>query len=98
MPSNSRCFPPTGLMVQPLPEGTEQRYGGARWIYWRHDLQAAAVQMARGRLTPLAWWRSVRGPKWEAVYDRDDPRPFVVDMLDSLGKTVRAVRGLVVHG
>ena len=83
---------------EPLPADIEQRYGGARWIYWRHDLQAAAVQMARGRLTPAAWWRSVRGPKWEAVYDPADPRPFVADVLDTAGKTARAVRGWVTDG
>ena len=83
---------------EPLPADIEQRYGGARWIYWRHDLQAAAVQMARGRLTPAAWWRSVRGPKWEAVYDSADPRPFVADVVDTAGKTARAVRRWVTDG
>jgi D-aspartate ligase len=80
---------------EPLPGDTEQRYTGARWIYWRHDLQAAAVQMMAGRLTPAAWWRSVRGPKWEAVFDPGDPRPFVIDILDSVGKTGRVIRSRV---
>jgi D-aspartate ligase len=83
---------------EPLPRDTEQRYGGARWIYWRHDLQAAAVHMVSGQLTPAAWWRSVRGPKWEAVYDPGDPRPFITDVLDTVGKSARAVRGRVMHG
>ena len=83
---------------EPLPAATEQRYVGARWIYWRHDLQAAAVQMAAGRLTPAAWWRSVTGPKWEAVYDPADPRPFVIDVLDTVGKTGRAIRSWVTGG
>ena len=82
---------------EPLPTNTKQHYVGARWIYWRHDLQAAAVQMARGRLTPVAWWRSVRGPKWEAVYDPADPRPFVIDLLETVGKTGRALRSRLPH-
>jgi hypothetical protein len=54
--------------------------------------------MVAGQLTPDAWWRSVRGPKWEAVYDPGDPRPFITDVLDTVGKSARAVRGRVMHG
>lgn len=76
---------------EPMPD-TEQTYGGAKWIYWRHDLQAALRQFVDGRLTPLGWWRSVRGPKWEAVFDRADPAPFAADVLHSVGALGGALR------
>lgn len=69
---------------EPLPS-TRQTYRGAKWIYWRHDLQAAFSQMAAGRLGPVAWWRSIRGPKFEAVFDRHDPAPFAADMVAAAG-------------
>ena len=64
---------------QPLPAARTQGYGGVKWIYWRHDLQAAVVAARRGRLTPRGWWRSVRGPKIEAVGSWRDPLPFLLD-------------------
>jgi predicted ATP-grasp superfamily ATP-dependent carboligase len=73
---------------EPLP-ATEQTYRGARWIYWRHDIQAALSQMAAGRLGPAAWWRSVRGPKFEAVFDRRDPAPFAADIVHAVGSVFR---------
>ncbi|MDP9482914.1 MAG: carboxylate--amine ligase [Chloroflexota bacterium] len=64
---------------QPLPTARTQRYGSVKWIYWRHDLQAAVIAARHGRLSPLGWWRSVRGPKVEAVGSWRDPLPFLVD-------------------
>jgi D-aspartate ligase len=69
---------------EPVPS-TPQAYRGAKWIYWRHDLQAALSQMAAGRLGPVAWWRSVRGPKFEAVFDRQDLAPFAADVVGAVG-------------
>jgi D-aspartate ligase len=83
---------------EPLPASTTQTFGGARWIYWRHDLQAALVAMAAGRLSPVAWWRSVRGPAYEAVFDRRDPLPFVADVVHTAGAAARAVLGRVTRG
>ena len=77
---------------EPLPEATEQTYRGVKWIYWRHDIQAALRQVARGELSPLGWWRSVRGERWEAVFDRRDPRPFVADVVRTAGAALSAVR------
>jgi D-aspartate ligase len=75
---------------EPVPS-TGQTYRGAKWIYWRHDLQAAISQMAAGRLGPLAWWRSVRGPKFEAVFDRHDLAPFAADMVATAGSVAGVV-------
>jgi D-aspartate ligase len=82
----------------PLPHDREQRDTGAKWIYLRWDLQASLVAMARGRLTPAAWWRSMRGPKFYAAWSRRDPLPFVLDFCAPaerrLRRTLRAVRAL----
>lgn len=75
---------------EPVPP-TVQTYRGAKWIYWRHDLQASLVQMRAGRLSLLGWWRSVRGPKSEAVFDRHDPAPFVADVLETAAEVIAAV-------
>ncbi len=83
---------------EPLPEATEQTYQGVKWIYWRHDLQAALVAMSQGRLTPLGWWRSVRGPRWEAVWDPRDPRPFAADLLNTAGAAVGMIRRRLARG
>jgi D-aspartate ligase len=83
---------------EPLPPNTTQTYGGARWIYWRHDLQAALVAVAAGRLSPLGWWRSVRGPAYEAVFDRHDPLPFAADVVHTAEAAARALLGRVTRG
>jgi predicted ATP-grasp superfamily ATP-dependent carboligase len=76
---------------EPLPEARTQTYRGVKWIYWRHDLQAAIARGRRGELTPVGWWRSVRGPKIEAVFSRSDPVPFLADLVHTAGAVVRAV-------
>lgn len=83
---------------EPLPDAVVQTYQGVKWIYWRNDLQAALVAMSRGRLTPLAWWRSVRGPKWEAVWDPRDPRPFVADVVRTAVVGFGALRARLARG
>jgi predicted ATP-grasp superfamily ATP-dependent carboligase len=76
----------------PLPEERVQRYRGVKWIYWRHDLQAAAVAMRRGKLSPMAWWRSVRGPSIEAVASMRDPRPMLAELVHVAGAGLRNLR------
>jgi D-aspartate ligase len=78
---------------EPLPQATEQRYQGAKWIYWRHDLQAAVVRAKRRELTFGAWLASVRGPKIEAVFSRRDPMPFVADMVGTAASIGEKVAG-----
>jgi len=67
----------------PLPEARVQRYVGARWIYFRHDLQAALHAWRGGRLTLREWARSWRGRKAEAVFAWSDPVPFAMDVARS---------------
>ena len=63
-----------------LPEARVQRYVGARWIYWRHDAQAAFTAWRRGQLSLRDWARSWRGRKAEAVFSWSDPMPFAADL------------------
>ena len=69
---------------EPLPEARVQGYTGAKWIYWRHDLQASAVRLKRGELTLGAWWRSIQGSPVEAVFARRDPAPFAADVVQAV--------------
>jgi D-aspartate ligase len=78
---------------EPLPEARTQHYRAVKWIYWRHDLQASLVAARRGELSMRGWWRSVRGPKIEAVGAWRDPLPFLVDgwrtLATGAGRVVR---------
>jgi D-aspartate ligase len=75
----------------PLPAARQQRYRGVKWIYWRHDLQAAAVAMRRRQLTLRGWWRSVRGPSIEAVASLRDPLPMVAELGHVAAAAARAI-------
>jgi predicted ATP-grasp superfamily ATP-dependent carboligase len=78
----------------PLPEGRTQTFGTAKWIYLRHDLQAAFVAWRRGELGLKEWWSSMRGPKAYAVFSATDPLPFVFDTLNALSQAAqRLVQG-----
>ncbi len=80
---------------EPLPEARTQRYEGVKWIYWRRDLQSSLVAVRHGQLSPLAWWRSVRGPRVEAVGSWRDPLPFVLDawrIARRIGRRIRPSR------
>jgi predicted ATP-grasp superfamily ATP-dependent carboligase len=83
------------LVGLPLPEARVQTYGTVKWIYLRKDLQSAIRQWRSGDLTPLEWWRSIRGPKVFAIFSLRDPAPFVFDVLNTIKKvSVRAIRRL----
>ena len=73
------------ILGLPLPENRDQKYQGVKWIYFKHDLQSAVHQWRRGKLTPREWWRSIRGPKTDAVFSWKDLGPFWFDIL----RTVR---------
>jgi len=64
----------------PLPEARVQRYVGSRWIYWRHDFQAALQMWRHGRLSLREWARSWRGRKASAVFSWQDPAPGFADL------------------
>jgi predicted ATP-grasp superfamily ATP-dependent carboligase len=84
------------LTGAPLPEAREQTYGDARWIYLRHDLQAALREVRAGRLSPGGWWRSLRGgPTAFALLSWRDPLPFVYDLRKACGAALGAVGGRI---
>lgn len=65
----------------PLPTGRPQAYGDARWLDLRRDAQAALVARREGALTIRDWLRWIRGPKAHAIWSREDPAPFLSDLL-----------------
>ena len=75
----------------PLPERRAQTYRGARWIYWRHDLQASALRMWRRELGVGAWLRSLRGSPVEAVGSLRDPVPFILDGVGAVRSALWAL-------
>jgi predicted ATP-grasp superfamily ATP-dependent carboligase len=81
-----------------LPASLEQRFRGVKWIYWRHDLQAALVRARRGELSAGDWLRSVSGPKIEAVFARRDPVPFVADVVNTSGAVIAAAHRRLAAG
>ena len=75
-----------------LPERRVQQYRGAKWMYLRHDFQSAFHYWRRGELTIAEWWRTIRGPKRDAVFSWRDPAPFWGDMAQSLGQLAPSTR------
>lgn len=69
------------ITAQPLPEARTQTYGNAKWIHLRRDLMASATMMKDRELGPRQWWRSVRGPKFYAIWDPSDPGPFAGEII-----------------
>ncbi|MDX1645744.1 MAG: hypothetical protein R3304_01275 [Longimicrobiales bacterium] len=67
-------------MGLPLPPDRAQRYGGAKWIDLRHDLQSAFWYWRRGELGFREWLTSIRGRKSYAVLSLRDPKPFFADV------------------
>jgi D-aspartate ligase len=69
----------------PLPPNRQQKYGNAKWMFLRRDIQSALYYWRRGELTLKDWWRSVRGPKRYAVFAWSDQAPFWHDLWGSFG-------------
>jgi len=73
---------------QPLPENRVQKYGNAKWIYLRRDLQSAFAYWKRGDLTFWQWLKTMRGKKFYALFSWRDPKPFFQDIKDTYYKKV----------
>jgi D-aspartate ligase len=68
------------LLGLPLPDNRQQRYGSAKWMHERRDLQSAFYYWRAGELTLRDWARSWGGgPKALALFSIRDPSPFVSD-------------------
>ena len=79
------------LTGSPRPSHQRQRYTAAKWIYLRHDVQAAFYRWRRGELSAREWWVSIRGPKAYAVLSATDPLPFLLDCRKALAAACRAL-------
>lgn len=53
---------------------------GARWLYFTRDLAASVCELLAGRLSPVSYLRSLRGPVASAVFAWDDPLPALLDL------------------
>jgi predicted ATP-grasp superfamily ATP-dependent carboligase len=73
----------------PLPEGLEQRYRGAKWIFWRNDARSAFYYWRRGELSLRQWASSWRGKKASAVFSWTDPGPVLADIPVLVRKSLR---------
>jgi predicted ATP-grasp superfamily ATP-dependent carboligase len=82
----------------PLPDARVQRYGGARWIYWRNDARSAFYYWRRGELTLRQWAASWRGRMAEAVFSWRDPLPFITDVFSFAARTPGRRTGVSVIG
>ena len=76
----------------PLPAARTQRYGDAKWIHLRRDLMASAVLWRRGNLSLSEWRESMQGPKYYAIWDSRDLRPFFGDLARVGGEAVSRLR------
>jgi predicted ATP-grasp superfamily ATP-dependent carboligase len=76
----------------PLPDERTQHYVGTTWLDLRRDVQAAVVGIRRGELTPREWVTSLRGRRTHAIWSARDPRPFVTDLVNVAGTTLRRRR------
>lgn len=65
----------------PLPEERIQRYGNAKWIHIRRDMQSAIHYWRMGELSIGEWWRSIQGHKFYALFAWNDLGPFIGDIL-----------------
>jgi len=75
---------------RPLPENRTITRPGSKWIYWKTDLASALLHWKRGDLTIRGWFASIRGHKWSAGLQLDDPVPQLADMGR---KVLMAARG-----
>ena len=83
-------------MGLPLPEDRAQKYSGAKWVYMRHDLQAAFVYWRRGQLSLREWIRSLRGRKAHAMFSMRDPAPFLFDLWRVAGLALERLKSRLI--
>jgi D-aspartate ligase len=79
------------LLGLPLPDNRQQRYGSAKWMHERRDLQSAFYYWRAGELTLRDWARSwCGGSKALALFSIRDPGPFVSDSWRAARKLLSA--------
>jgi len=63
---------------EPLPELRAR--SGVRWVRMLTDLQSAAAEIRRGRMSLWQYMQSLRGPLEFAIFSPDDPLPALLDV------------------
>ena len=64
------------ILGEPLPANLQQKYGKAKWIYLRRDIQSAVHYWRQGTLPLKQWLQSWQGVRRDAVFSWTDPGPF----------------------
>lgn len=69
------------LWLQTLgrPVGEVRPKIGVRWMRMSADVMVAASEMLHCRLTPPAYWNSLRRPRESAIFAADDPLPGLLE-------------------
>lgn len=65
---------------------------GVRWLRFSTDFPTALREIARGRLPARDYVRSLRGPRAQAIFARDDPWPGLVELPMLIATLVRRLR------
>jgi D-aspartate ligase len=67
---------------------------GVRWVRTSADLPIAISEILRGRLSPRAYIRSLRGPIESAIFAADDPFPGLLEVpLLAYSRAMRLLNG-----
>jgi len=64
----------------PLPSTRTQSYKGIKWIHIRTDMQSAYNYWKKDKLTFKDYLKTIKGPKYFAVYSLKDPKPFLFEV------------------
>jgi D-aspartate ligase len=62
---------------------------GVRWVRLSTDVPTAIVEIARGRLSPWSYLRSLLSPHDSAIFARDDLKPALFELPMLLGALIR---------
>ncbi len=80
----------------PLPDTRVITRPGSKWICWKWDILSAYAHWRRGELTFCEWVHSLRGSKWSADVQLDDPLPLPLELLQKgVGRLMQATRRMI---
>ena len=54
---------------------------GVRWFRLTTDIPTVAIEIAKGRMKPGDYFRTLKGKKHEAVLSLTDPLPFFMELV-----------------
>lgn len=71
-----------------MPEELKILRPGAKWICWKTDLASGFVHWKRGDITLWDWIGSIRGHKWSADIQLDDPMPILIEIYQKITRGI----------